>query len=148
MANPATITATIARQARPDRMPCTRPALPIMFRCDEVHFFLSVSKRMLRNSHSEGDGGSLGLAFHNACTVGKSQFGPTPPSLSLLAGQPIPQRMNQIVVGQLVILLASFDVGLGIIGRFTPFWVGGGDEPDFAVQNADQILEFLRDDLP
>src|SRR5580698_593536 len=40
-------------------------------------------------------------------------------------------------------LLANVDGGLLLIGRFSPLWVGGGDEPDFAVQNPQQIFELL-----
>src|SRR5580704_19619613 len=40
-------------------------------------------------------------------------------------------------------LLANVCVGLRIIGRFSSLWVGGGDEPDFAVQNPQQVVEVL-----
>src|SRR5580700_836519 len=51
--------------------------------------------------------------------------------------------MNQVVVGELVMLLANVDGGIRIIGRFGSLWVRGGDKANFAVQNAQQILELL-----
>ena len=49
--------------------------------------------------------------------------------------------MNQIVVGELVVFLPWLGLQNGIAVRLFPFRVGRRDQADFAVENADQVVE-------
>ncbi len=72
--------------------------------------------------------------------VGQPQFGTAATRFSLFLSQPLPQGRDQIVVGQLVIFLTGRDGCLGrISGRACG--IGGRDQPDLVVQNADQVVE-------
>ena len=51
--------------------------------------------------------------------------------------------MNQIVVGELVVFLPWLGLQNGIAVRLFPFRVGRRDQADFAVENADQVVEVL-----
>ena len=62
-ATPIETNMTRPTRAIANRKPCTRPALPIIFRCGWVHFFLSVSKRMFKCSHHDGSKRFSGLEF-------------------------------------------------------------------------------------
>src|SRR5580698_9828012 len=86
---------------------------------------------------------ALPLLLPPSRAVGKSQLGPSPPSLPLFAGQPLPQGGNQVVVCQLVILVPGADLWVRQI-RSDAFRVGRRDQPDFVVQDSNQILEVLR----
>ena len=76
--------------------------------------------------------------------VGQSQFGPALASFTLFAGQPFPQRRHEVIVRELVISGAGFNPGHGILRCLFAFGVGRRDEADFAVENADQVVEVLR----
>ena len=75
--------------------------------------------------------------------IRQQQFGPAPARFLLLAGQPLPYRVNQIIVGQLVVFLARLRLENGIAVCLFPFRVGRRDEADFVVENADQVIEIL-----
>ena len=47
----------------------------------------------------------LGLGSPQRRPLGQAKLGPAPPRLLLLAGQPLPERRHEIVVGQLVVFL-------------------------------------------
>ena len=49
----------------------------------------------------------LGPGAPERRTFGQPQLGPAPPGLPLLAGQPVPQGVDQVVVGELVVALAT-----------------------------------------
>ena len=70
-------------------------------------------------------------------TFSQSQFGPTFAGFLLFAGQPIPQRWHQIVVRELIELRS------GIAARFglESLRIGGRNQPQFAVQNPQQVIE-------
>ena len=74
-------------------------------------------------------------------TIRQQQFRPAAPGFLLLAGQPFPQRRHEIIVRQLVVFLSRLGLGQGIVGPFLAFRVGRRDEADFAVENAEQIIE-------
>ena len=116
------------------------PALLIIFFCGAVQSALRVSSRMLAHSHQAGRWRFSGLLFHRAA-IRKPQLGPTAPSLFLLAGQPFAERWHQVVMGQLVVFFASYDLRAGSIFRIDSFRVGRRDEADFAVENANKIIE-------
>jgi len=70
----------------------------------------------------------------------QQQFCPAAPGFFLLACQPVAQRRNQVIVGQLIVFWTDCGCGARCIG-VTPLRIGGGNQPDFAIQNANQILE-------
>ena len=73
--------------------------------------------------------------------IRQQQFRPAPPSFLLLAGQPLPYRVNQIIVGQLVVFLPRLRLENGVAACLLAFRVGRRDEANFVVENADQVIE-------
>jgi len=71
--------------AVPQRMPWTRPALPIIFACELVHFFVSVSVRIVSHSHSDGKCRFSGLESRGP-SVPPTAVLRAPAGFSLLAG--------------------------------------------------------------
>src|SRR4051812_46906197 len=82
----------------------------------------------------------LGLGRPQRGPLSQTQFGSTSPCLLLLASQPIAQRWNEIVVGQLV------ELGTWIAGgiRLKACWVGRCDEPQLSIEDAEKIVELTR----
>ena len=103
----------------------------------------AVSQRISSHCASDGSCRFSGRAS-TARTIRQQQFGPAPPRFLLLAGQPVPQGGNEVVVGELVVFLARLapeDVDSSLLA----FRVGRRDEADFAVENAEQVVEVLAD---
>jgi len=74
--------------------------------------------------------------------IGQQQFGPAPESSFLLAGEPVPQGRDQVVVRQLVVLRAGLHRGRSDF--VLPFRVGRRDEADFTIEDTEQIVEVPR----
>ena len=74
-------------------------------------------------------------------SIRQQQFRPASPSFLLLAGQPLPYRVNQIIVGQLVVFLPRLRLENGVAACLLSFGVGRRDEANFVVENADQVIE-------
>ena len=81
----------------------------------------------------------LGLGVPERGPVGQPQLGPAPAGLPLLAGQPVAQRMDQVIVGELVVTLGSGPDGCDLLGR--ALGVGRRDQPQLGVEDADQVIE-------
>ena len=62
-----------------------------------------VSSRMFAHSNTEGRWRFSGLAFQSAAPIGQPQRGPPAAGLPLLAGQPVADRGDEVVVRQLII---------------------------------------------
>src|SRR6516164_1651432 len=58
-----------------------------------------------------------------AGSILQPQLGPATSRLLLLAAQPVAQRMNQIVVRQLIVFLTGLDQERGPKGSFLPFGI-------------------------
>ena len=58
---------------------------------------------MFAHSQSRGKMPVLGPGVPERGAFRQPQLGPAPAGLPLLAGQPVPQRVDQVVVGQLVV---------------------------------------------
>ena len=71
------------------------------------------------------------------------QFGPPPPRLLLLAAQPVPQGMDEIVVQQHEVSAARRPKRRPAFPIY-PFGVGRRDEAQFPVEEADQGVEVPR----
>ena len=84
------------------RRPCTRPVRRIIRRWVSVHSRFIVSARMPVHSSSEGKWRFSGRAPQRSCALGQPQLGPTPARFALLAGEPVAQRPDQVVVCKLV----------------------------------------------
>ena len=80
----------------------------------------------------------------NRGSIRQEQFGPATPGFLLLAGQPVPQRMNKIIVRQLVAFQARRNRRLGVAIRRLAFWIGQRDESEFAIEDTDQVIEVPR----
>ena len=80
--------------------PCTRPARFIIRRCGSVQSCLFVSSRMFAHSRADGRWRFSGLAFHERRPFRQPQFRPSSPGFPLLAGQPVPQGVDQVIVGR------------------------------------------------
>src|SRR5436305_14341311 len=52
--------------------------------------------------------------------------------------------MHQVVVRQLVVSLTSLNHGRGVGVHFLAFGVGGREEANFAIEDAEQVVEVLR----
>src|SRR5262249_10333546 len=76
-------------------------------------------------------------------TVREQQLGPATPRLLLFAAQPFAQRMNQVVVGYLIVSLTGLDLARGRQGSFLPLRINGSEEANFIVENTDQLIELL-----
>ena len=81
----------------------------------------------------------LGLGVPERRAFRQPQFGPAAAGLPLLAGQPVPQRVDQVVVGELVVPPAGPAGGLVLAGR--AFGVGRRDQAKLGVEDADQVVE-------
>ena len=122
----------------------TGPPWPIIFRCGGVQFFFGVSQRMLQPLRQRRQLPVLRAGVPDRRPIRQQQFGPAPPRLLLLAGQPVPQRRHQVVVGQLVVFLPRLrPADVVPPPSLLAFRVGRRDEPDFAVENAEQVVEVL-----
>ena len=97
---------------------------------------------MLPHSHSEGRWRFSPFGVPQRRAFCQSEFGTTSSRFFLLFCQPVPQRGHQIIVGELVILLAGFDVRHRIV--VGSCGVSGRDQPDLAVQDPDEIVKVLR----
>src|SRR5262249_7389957 len=71
------------------------------------------------------------------------EFRAPAPGLFLLPREPLPQRVYQVVVSELIVLLTGLKLRHGLAFRLPAFGIGRRDEPDFAIQNPQQILEIL-----
>ena len=49
----------------------------------------------------------LGLGVPERRALGQPQLGPAPAGLALLAGQPVAERVDEVIVGELVVTLAA-----------------------------------------
>ena len=85
-----------------------------------------------------------GLALPQFRPLLQPQFGPAAAGFLLLAGQPLAERGNQVVVRQLVVPVPGFGHGLRwfVLGRGT-LGIGGRDQPEFAVEDPQQVVEVL-----
>ena len=113
---PARTPALRRAKVRTPATPCTRPARFIILRCGSVQFFFLVSTRMFAHSRSRWQMAVLGLGVPERGAFRQPQFRPSSPGFPLLAGQPVPQRVDQIIVSQLVIALARAAVGCSSLG--------------------------------
>ena len=113
--------------------PCTRPARFIIRRCGSVQSFFFVSSRMFAHSRADGRWRFSGLAFHERRPFRQPQFRPSSPGLPLLAGQPVSQGVDQIIVCESVVLPAR--CGLLTFARGA-FRVGGRDQPKLRVEDS------------
>ena len=80
----------------------------------------------------------LGLGVPRRRPFRQPQFRPPSPGLPLLAGQPVPQGVDQVIVCELVVLPAR--CGLLTFAR-RAFRVGGRDQAKLGVQDVDQVVE-------
>ena len=103
---PARTPAVRRAKVRTPRTPCTRPARFIILRCGSVQSFFFVSSRMFAHSKADGRCRFSGLAFHDADRSASRSSSPSSPGFPLLAGQPVPQGVNEVVMSELVVLPA------------------------------------------
>ena len=119
------------------------PPCRIIFRCGGVQFFFCRQPADLQPLQQRRQLPVLRAGIPHRRSIRQQQFGPAPASFLLLAGQPLPYRVNQIIVGQLVVFLARLRLENGVAVCLLPFRVGRRDEADFVVENADQVIEVL-----
>ena len=120
--------------------PCTRPARFIILRCGSVQSFFLVSSRMFAHSRADGRWRFSGLAVPERGAFGQPQFRPSSTRLPLLAGQPVPQGVDQVIVRELVVCARSAVVCL-ILRVDGTFRVGGRDQAKLRVEDVDQVVE-------
>ncbi len=80
----------------------------------------------------------LRLCFPERGTLGQAQFGAAPAGLTLLASQPVAERVDEVVVGELVVAAAAAR-GRSLAG--SAFGVGGGHQPQLGVEDAEEVVE-------
>ena len=95
---------------------------------------------MVAHSQDGGQVAVLGPGVPERRTFRQPQLGPPPPGLPLLAGQPFPERRDQVVVGQLVILPPRL-AGRASSSSPIAFGVGRGDQAQLGVEDAEQVVE-------
>ena len=87
----------------------------------------------------------LGLRLPQGGPFRQPQLGPSAARFPLLARQPVAQGVDEVVVRELVIFLTRLDLRGRFVCPRLPFRVGRRDQPDFAVEDANQIIKFARD---
>ena len=76
---------------------------------------------------------------------GEFEFRPTAAGFLLFAREPIKERGDEVVVGELVVLLSGTRRADALpLALLLAFGVGGCDESQFAVQNSEQLREVRR----
>ncbi len=80
----------------------------------------------------------LGLGIPRRRPFRQPQFRPSSSGLTLLAGQPVPQGVDEIVVCELVVLPARCDL---LTFTWRTFRVGGRDQTKLRVKDMDQVIE-------
>ena len=83
----------------------------------------------------------LGLGVPERRAFGQPQLGPAPAGLPLLAGQPVAERGDEVVVRQLVVLARRSGLlrALGV----GPFGVGRRDQPHVVVEVRSRLSNSL-----
>jgi hypothetical protein len=81
---------------------------------------------------------ALGLGVPRRRPLCEPQLRSTAPGFPLLAGQPVPQGMNQVIVCELVVPPARCGRLILLGGTFR---VGGRDQAKLRVEDVDQIIE-------
>ncbi len=82
----------------------------------------------------------LGLRLPQGSPFRQPQLGPSAARFPLLARQPVPQGVDEVVVCELIVLSAR--QGRQAVARGT-FRVGGRDQAKLGVEDMDQIIEVL-----
>ena len=81
----------------------------------------------------------LGLRLPQGGPFRQPQLGPSAARFPLLARQPVPQGVDEVVVGELVVLPARSG-SPWLVARGT-FRVGGRDQAKLGVEDVDQVIE-------
>ena len=97
--------------------------------------------RMLAHSKTDGQVAVLRLRVPDRRAFGQPQLGATAAGLPLLARQPVAQRVDQVIVGELIVSLA-LAARAASLARST-FRVSRRDQPQFGVEDADHVVEVL-----
>ena len=114
----------------PDHLPLRfRPVLPVCERADAQPFRQRRQEPVFR------------LGIPSDRSVEQFQFRSAATCFALFASEPFAQGVDEVIVRQLEVLLPSLRTRHGVITGLFAFRVGRGDEPDFTVQNANQIVE-------
>ncbi len=98
---------------------------------------LLVSIRMFAHSRADGRWRFSGFACHRA-PFRQPQLGPSAAGFPLLSSQPVAQGVDEVVVGELVVLPAWCRLLAFTRGSFR---VGGRDQPKLRVEDVDQVVE-------
>ena len=85
---------------------------------------------------------AFGLGVPERRPFGQPQLGPPPAGLPLLAGQPVADRGDEVVVRQLVVPARRSGL-LRALG-FGPFGIGRRDQPHLVVEGPQQVAELVR----
>ena len=86
----------------------------------------------------------LRLAVPEGRAFGQFQAGPATPGFSLLACKPFPERRDQIIMRELVILGPLELACVGWLITRQSLRVGRGNQAQFPVQNPEQVVKITR----
>ena len=134
---PAAVTSPTSTAAIANRDRWNRLARCIIARWGSVQCRRSVSVRMPSHSRASAGAGSRAWRSRAARSASRSSARPAT-RLPLLAGQPVAQGVDQVIVCELVVLPAR--QGRLTLARGT-FRVGGRDQAKLRVEDVDQVIE-------
>ena len=80
----------------------------------------------------------LRLGVPERRSFGQPKLSPSSSGLPMFAGQPVTERRDEVIVRQLEVRGARRSSLLLVAGNG---WVGGCDQPEFVVQDVDQLSE-------